>query len=203
MTQRVVLIATTTPAAQVRPRLGRRPLVLCAPTPEAKRIVAGLAVRAPGLEATPEVLLTPVTTSGPQRGHDLEALVRRHALADRYRDVVVVADPGTTALVARGLTGHRGPTAPMTVVGLPRGGRPFATPWWAVCAAGFLLAVVAGLLVPRLHLLAVPALVAAVGVGLVPSGRTRPLGLAVLAAAGVALVLVLLGVSSARRFPAQ
>ncbi|MGZ5406142.1 MAG: hypothetical protein ACXWDL_15940, partial [Nocardioides sp.] len=80
--QRILVVSTTAGAAElrrVRDDLGRDPVVLSAPTAEAKRVVGTLEV-----EPQVEVLLTPVSSPPADRGHRLDSLVRRYATHDRF-----------------------------------------------------------------------------------------------------------------------
>ncbi|MGZ5401384.1 MAG: hypothetical protein ACXWDM_15345, partial [Nocardioides sp.] len=123
--QRILVVSTTAGAAElrrVRDDLGRDPVVLSAPTAEAKRVVGTLEV-----EPQVEVLLTPVSSPPADRGHRLDSLVRRYATHDRFRDVVVVADYATSTLLLRSLAPDQMPSrGAVTVVGLPRGDRSMA-----------------------------------------------------------------------------
>ena len=95
--QRIFVVGTQAGAdevARVRSSLGSDVVVLTAPTGEAKRVVDGL-----GVEPLPDVLLAPVRFPDVDRGHRLDELVRRHAVQDRFRDVVVVTDPATVTLL--------------------------------------------------------------------------------------------------------
>ena len=106
--------------ARLRSSLRSGATVLTAPTAEARRVVEGL-----GVDPVPDVLLAPVRFPDVDRGHRLDELVRRHALRDRFRDVVVVTDPATVTLLLRALAPDQLPMAgAVTEVGLPRGPRP-------------------------------------------------------------------------------
>lgn len=200
--QRILLVEDSASASEVsallRGRgLGRDPLVLVAPTREAKRVTGAL-----GADPTPEVLLAPVRFPDADRGHRLDALVRRHALRDRFRDVVVVADEATLTLLLRVLAPDQlsSPGA-VTLVGLPRGDRP--VPVRAALVTGVALALVASLVSdgPRVLLLPAAAAVAG-GVGLaVPPWRH--VARALLIAAGVSAAVILLAVAGSARFPAS
>ena len=68
------------------------------------------------------MLLAPVRFPDVDRGHHLDQLVRRHAVEDRFRDVVVVTDAATVTLLLRALAPDQLPMAgAVTEVGLPRG----------------------------------------------------------------------------------
>ena len=196
--QRIHVVTTqagTVEVDRVRAALGPGAVVVTAPTADARRVVERL-----GREAIPDVLLAPVRFPDVDRGHRLDGLVRRHAVEDRYRDVVVVADPATITLLLRVLAPDQLPAAgPVTEVGLPRGPRP--VPLGRAATAGVVLAVVSGVLGSVLPVWLLPALVAAAGlVVLVVPGR-RHLGQALLIAAAVAVVVALLAIAGSARFP--
>ena len=187
--------ASAVDVQRVRDDLGRDPVVLSAPTAEAKRVVTAL-----GVEPRPEVLLAPVRFPDADRGHRLDDLVRRHALADRFRDVVVVVDPATSTLLLRVLAPDQLPTAgAVTAVGLPRPDRAVAVRRAVV--AGVVLGLVAGVGQPWGPVLALPALVAAAGAGLLLVVSWRHLGRELLLAAGVSVVVLFVSVAGAARFP--
>lgn len=196
--QRIHVVSTqagTVELDRLRATLGSAAVVVTAPTPEAKRVVEGL-----GREAFPDVLLAPVRFPDVDRGHRLDGLVRRHAVEDRYRDVVVVADPATTTLLLRVLAPDQLASAgPVTEVGLPRGPRP--VPLGRAAIGGVALAVAAGALAPVLPvwLLPVLALVTALVLLLVP-GR-RHLGQALLIAVAVSVLVTLMAIAGSARFP--
>jgi hypothetical protein len=148
----------------------------------------------------PDVLLAPVRYPDADRGHRLDGVVRRHAVEDRYRDVVVVADPATVTLLLRVLAPDQLPAAgPVTEVGLPRAGRP--VPLGRAAAAGVGLAVVSGLLAALVPVWVLPALAVAAGrVVLVVPGR-RHHGVALLIATAVAAVFSLFAIAGSSRFP--
>jgi hypothetical protein len=195
--QRILVVSTTASADDVRrlrDDLRADPVVLSAPTADAKQVVTALAV-----EPLPEVLLAPVRFPDADRGHRLDALVRDHALRDRFRDVVVVADPATTTLLLRVLAPDQLATGgAVTVVGLPRADRPVDLR--RAVAVGVLVGV-AALFAPSGALLALPVVVAAVGLGLLLIGSWRHHGRGLLVSAGTALVLVFLSVAGSARFP--
>jgi hypothetical protein len=179
----------------VRKALGHEATVLTAPTAEAKHVVEGL-----GRDPVPDVLLAPVRFPGVDRGHRLDELVRRHAVADRFRDVVVVADPATVTLLLRVLAPDQLPGAgPVTEVGLPRGSRP--VPLGRAVAGGVALAVVTGLLANAIPFWVPPALVVLTGVALLLVPRRRYVGNALLIATGVAVLFSLLAIAGSSRFP--
>ena len=106
--------------SRLRDQVGRNPVVLTAPTTEALDVVRALDV-----EPHVEVLLAAVRHPPVDRGHQLDALVRSHALHDRFRDVVVVTDPASSTLLLRALAPDQlSGAGAATVVGLPRGDRP-------------------------------------------------------------------------------
>lgn len=196
-----ILVATTeadgTDVAAVRRRLGANALVLTAPTAEAKRVVEDL-----GREAVPEVVLAPVRHPGVDRGHRLDEVVRRHAVADRFRDVVVVADPATVLLLLRVLAPDQLPEGgPITEVGLPRGRRP--VPLGRAAAGGVALAMLAGALSPVVPAWQLPSLAVLAGLALLLLPGRRHIGHALLIAVAVAALVSLMVIAGSRRFPAQ
>ena len=167
--------------AAVRARLGRSVVVLTAPT-------------------VPEVLLAPVRFPDVDRGHRLDDLVRRHAVADRWRDVVVVADPATLTLLLRVLAPDQLPAAgPVTEVGLPRGTRP--VPVARALVGGAVLALVSGLLGAVVPVWVLPLLVVVAGLVLLVVPGNRHHGQTLLIAVGVAALLGALAVAGSSRFP--
>lgn len=197
--QRIFVVAAPlddAATARLRADTGRDPLVVTAPTAEAARVV-----RALGAEPQVEVLLTPVSYPDVDRGHRLDELVRRHALADRFRDVVVVTDRASATLLLRVLAPDQlADAGPVTVVGLPRAGRPVQARRAVV--AGLVLGAVAVVLHPAVWILVLPALAALAGAVLLVSHRSRHVGQEVLLAAGVAVLTALLIVAGSARFPA-
>ena len=196
--QRIFVLSTQAGApevARVRKALGHEVTVLTAPTGEARQVVEGL-----GREPVPDVLLAPVRYPDVDRGHRLDEVVRRHAVADRFRDVVVVADPATVTLLLRVLAPDQLPAAgPVTEVGLPRGSRP--VPLGRAVAGGVALAVVTGLLAPVVPFWVLPALVVVAAVVLLLLPRWRYVGQSLLIATGVAAVFSLLAIAGSSRFP--
>ena len=187
--------ASTKDVERLRARLGSSVRVLTAPTVEARRVVEAL-----GREPVPEVLLAPVRFPDVDRGYRLDELVRRHAVEDRYRDLVVVADPATLTLLLRVLAPDQLPEAgPVTEVGLPRAPRP--VPLGKAAAGGVGLAVVAGVLSPVLAPWVLPALVALAGLALLVVPGRRYLGQALLIAAAVSVVVTLMAIAGSARFP--
>lgn len=198
--QRIV-VATTQAAssdvAAVRRRLGARALVLTAPTAEAKRVVEELR-----RDAVPEVVLAPVRSPDADRGHRLDEVVRRHALADRFRDVVVVADPATVVLLLRVLTPDQLPAGgPITEVGLPRAPRTVPLGWTA--AGGVALAMVAGALASVVPFWLLPALVVLAGLALLLLPGRRHVAQALLVAVAIAAIVSLMVIAGSSRFPSQ
>lgn len=197
--QRIFVVAAPlddAATARLRADTGRDPLVVTAPTAEAARVV-----RALGAEPQVEVLLTPVSYPDVDRGHRLDELVRRHALADRFRDVVVVTDRASATLLLRVLAPDQlADAGPVTVVGLPRAGRPVQARRAVV--AGLVLGAVAVVLHPAVWILVLPGLAALAGAVLLVSHRSRHVGQEVLIAAGVAVLTALLIVAGSARFPA-
>ncbi len=187
--------ATEAELARLRDGLGRDPAVLVAPAAEAARVV-----RALGGRPRPEPLLAPVRFPDVDRGHRLDELVRRVALEDRFRDVVVVTDPASATLLLRVLAPDQlAAGGAVTLVGLPRGDRPVAVRRGVV--TGAVLGVAAYLVDAAAPLFALPVAAALVGfvLLLVPAGRH--LGRELLLAAAVALVVVLAIVAGSARFP--
>lgn len=196
--QRIFVVITTAGEAEllgIRHDLGRDPVVLSAPTAEAKRVVGVLEV-----EPQVEVLLAPVSFPQADRGHRLDELVRRHAVRDRFRDVVVVADPATSTLLLRALAPDQLPTGgAVTVVGLVRGDRPVAVRRAVV--SGVVLGVAAGVAEPLAPILVLPGAVALVGLALLLIVPWRHLGRELLIAAAIAVAVVLAVVAGSARFP--
>ena len=196
--QRIFVVGTQIGDDEVvalRKRLGRVVTVLVAPTGEAKRVVQVL-----GQEATPDVMLAPERFPGVDRGHRLDELVRRHALADRQRDVVVVADPATVTLLLRVMApGQLPERGPVTVVSLPRAATPVSLVH--VAAGGVLLAALTGLLATVLPFWLLPGLVVLVGLALVLVPRHRRTGQTLLLATGAAAVVGMLAIAGSARFP--
>ena len=192
--QRIVVITGDAgPADVVRLAkvLGRDPVVLAAPTAEAVRVVHLL-----GVEPQVEGMLAPVSRSPADRGHRLDELVRRHAVRDRLRDVVVVTDPATaTALLQVLAPGQSSSAGGVTVVGLPRGDRPVAV------RRGLLLGLVLGVAEPLAPLLVLPGCAAGAGLVLLLVPPWRHVGRELLLAAAVAFLVVVLVVAGSQRFP--
>lgn len=196
--QRILVVSTQADqdeVARVRAGIGSSAVVITAPTADGKRVVQGL-----GHTAHPEVLLSPVRYPDVDRGHRLDEVVRRHAVADRFRDVVVVADPATITLLLRVLAPDQLPASgPVTEVLLPRGSRP--VPLGRAAGAGVALAVLIGLVSAAIPVWVLPALAAAVGVVLLVLPGRRWLGQSVLIAVVVSLVVSLLAIAGSARFP--
>ncbi len=196
--QRIFVVTTQAGAAEVarvRATLRSGATVLTAPTAEGKRVVEGL-----GGGAVPDVVLAPVRFPGIDRGHLLDALVRRYAVADRYRDVVVVADPATVTLLLRVLAPDQLPeSGPVTEVGLPRA--PHPVPLGRAAVGGVVLAFVANLLASLVPLWVLPALVVVAALVLLAVPGRRYLGQALLIATAVAAVFTLFAIAGSSRFP--
>lgn len=174
---------------------GRAPVALTAPTAEAERVVRRLRV-----EPEVDVLLAPVRFPHADRGHRLDELVRRHALRDRFRDVVVVTDAASATLLLRVLAPDQLPTGgAVTVVGLPRGERPIAVR--RAVLAGLGLGVIAALAQTWLPILVLPAATALVGAGLMVGETRRHVGRELLLAAAISVAVVLVLVAGSARFP--
>ena len=192
--QRIVVItpeAGPTEVARLGKALGRHPVVLAAPTPEAVGVVQRL-----GSEPQVEAMLAPVRLPQTDRGHRLDELVRRHALRDRFRDVVVVTDPATATALLQVLAPEQASGGgAVTVVGLPRGERPVAV------RRGLVLGVVLGVVEPLAPLLVLPGCAAAAGLLLLLVPAWRHVGRELLLAAAVAFLVVVLVVAGSQRFP--
>jgi hypothetical protein len=196
--QRILVVSTRADEVEVtrvRADIGSSAVVITAPTADGKRIVQWL-----GHTAHPEVVLAPVRYPDVDRGHRLDEVVRRHAVADRFRDVVVVADPATITLLLRVLAPDQLPASgPVTEVGLPRGARP--VPLGRAAAGGVVLALLAGLLSAVVPVWVLPALAAVAGLVLLALPSRRWLGQSVLIAVAVALGVSLLAIAGSARFP--
>ncbi len=193
--QRIFVVSTTASDAELqalRDDVGRRPVVLTAPSDEAPRVVRTFQV-----EPRVELLLAPRSYPGADRGHQLDALVREHALRDRFRDVVVVTDAASSTLLLRVLAPDQLPSGgAVTVVGLPRGDRPVELRQSVV--SGLALGFGANLVQPVLTL---PIAGALCGLALMLVPATRHVGRELLLGAGIALVIVFLVVAGSARFP--
>ena len=170
-----------------------------APTAEAKRVVSALSVES-AVAPEAEVLLAPTRFPPADRSHQLDSLVRRHALRDRFRDVVVVTDAASSTLLLRALAPDQLATrGAVTVVGLPRGERPVAV--GRAVVVGLVLGLAAGVVESVVPLLVLPVVVALLGLGLVLAPAWRHLGREALLAAAISLVAALAVVSGSARFP--
>jgi hypothetical protein len=148
----------------------------------------------------PDVLLAPVHFPDVDRGHRLDDLVRRHALVDRYRDVVVVADQATVTLLLRVLAPDQLPEpGPVTEVGLPRGPQPLPLGRAALGGVGLALLVGLSSAVVPAPVFPVLTLLAGAVLALVPS--RRHIGLALMVAVGTAAIVSLLAIAGSSRFP--
>ncbi|MBL0749196.1 hypothetical protein [Nocardioides baculatus] len=196
--QRIFVVGSQAGAdevARLRSSLGRSVVVLTAPTAEAKQVVGGL-----GVEPVPDVLLAPVRFPDVDRGHRLDQLVRAHAVADRFRDVVVVTDPATVTLLLRALAPDQLPmSGAVTEVGLPRGARP--VPLLQAALGGGVLAFVSVLAANAVPFWVLPLLVAVTGLVLLLVPRLRHLGEALLIAVAVGIGVSLLSIAGSSRFP--
>ena len=196
--QRILVVSTTAGEVELQrvlDKLARNTVLLTAPTAEATRVV-----RTPEVEPHVEVLLAPVSAPPADRGHQLDSLVRRYALHDRFRDVVVVTDPATSTLLLQALAPDQMPSVgAVTVVGLPRGDRPMAGRRAAV--SGLVLGVAAGVADPLTPILALPGAVAVVGLALLLVAPWRHLGRELVLAAAIASTVVLAIVAGSARFP--
>ena len=196
--QRILVVSTTAAdddLRRLRTDLGRDPVVVAAPTPEAERVT-----RALGVEAERDGLLGPVSSPRPSRGEQLNLLVRRHALEDRFRDVVVVTDVATATLLLRNLAPDQLATGgAVTLVGLPRGDRQLSGRRAVVL--GILLSLVASVAESRVPIWALPAAVALVGVTVLLVPVVRHVGRELLVVAGIAMAVSLVLAASSARFP--
>ena len=196
--QRIFVVGTQAgddEVSRLRSSLGANAVVLTAPTAEAKRVVTGLRV-----EPVPDVLLAPVRFPDADRGHRLDELVRRSAVEDRFRDVVVVTDPATVTLLLRTLAPDQLPMAgAVTEVGLPRGARP--VPLVQAALGGGVLAFVSLLAANVIPFWVLPLLVVVAGLALLLVPRRRHLGEALLIAVAVAVAVSLLSIAGSSRFP--
>ena len=196
--QRILVVsvaATADELRRLRGDLSRDPVVLAAPTAEAKRVVL-----ATGAEPQVEVLLAPVTHPDAERGHRLDELVRRHALRDRFRDVVVVTDQASATLLLRVLAPDQlASGGAVTLVGLPRGDRPVSLRDAGI--GGLVLGVLALLSAALVPILTVPAVVALVGLVLLAVPSVRHRGRELLVASAIAVGVVFLSVAGSARFP--
>ncbi len=196
--QRILVVSTAAGEAdlsRIRQDLGRDPVVLTAPTVEAKRVVSVLEV-----EPQVEVLLAPVSSPPADRGHRLDELVRRHALRDRFRDVVVVTDTASSTLLMRVLAPDQlSAGGAVTAVGLPREDRPVVVR--RAVAVGLVLGVATGTADPTTGVLALPGAAVLAGIALLLHQPWRHLGRELLLAAAIAGAVVLLVVAGAARFP--
>ena len=181
---------------RARRSLGRDPLVLTAPSIDAKQVVGTLRV-----EPRVEMLLAQVRFPAADRGHQLDSLVRRHAFEDRFRDVVVVADPATCVLLLRVLAPDQlAERAAVTVVGLPREDRRI--PVRRAVGSGVALGFVASAAAQLMPILVLPGVAALVGLVLLLLPAARHVGRELLLVAVVGLAVALVVVSSSQRFPA-
>lgn len=199
--QRIVLV----PTDAAHPTFGRprRGVVLTAPDPAARAVAATTGL--------PTIASPELAGAGPggvdgERVRRLEALVRGQAVSDRFRDVVVVADAETVRAVATGLCALPGAsTLPggleVVTVGLPRGSRPLRV--GPVLVGAGLVGLVTLVTLGRLYPLLVPAVVAGLGLALLPWTGSRHLGRTLLAQAGLAALVVLVVVAGSGRFPAE
>ena len=196
--QRILVVTTAVGEAELlrlRDDLARDPVVLTAPTAEAARVVAALRV-----EPRAEVLLAPVSFPPADRGHRLDELVRRHALRDRFRDVVVVTDPASATLLLRALAPDQLATGgAVTVVGLVRGDRPVSVR--RAVGSGVVLGLVAAVAPSPALLVGLPGMVALLGLALLLVERWRHVGRELLLATAIGMVVVLVVVAGSARFP--
>ena len=196
--QRIFVVSSTAGDAELgrlRGSLGRDPVVIAAPTAEAARVVRVLRA-----DPRMELLLAPVGIPDVDRGHRLDELVRRHALQDRFRDVVVVSDPGTSALLLRDLApGQESAEGAVTIVGLVRGDRPIVVR--RAVTLGLVLGVAISFVEPLGPILMLLGAVTIVGLALLLVARWRHVGRELLLSAVVAFGVVLAVVAGSARFP--
>ena len=196
--QRILVVSTAAEEAEllaIKGDLGRHPVVLSAPTPEAAQVLGKL-----GLEPLVDALLAPVSSTPADRGHRLDTLVRRHALQDRFRTVVVVSDKATSTLLVGSLAPDQVPSrSDVTVVGLPRGQRPMAARRAVVW--GLALGVAAGMSGRLMPIPVLPAAVAVLGLLLLVFEPWRRIGRELVLAAAVAITAVVALVAGSARFP--
>jgi hypothetical protein len=197
--QRIFVVSSMAEKAElqgIRSTVGRDPVVLSAPTVDAARVVGSLEVPPPHVD----ILLAPTAVPRADRGHRLDALVRRYALQDRFRDVVVVTDQTTSRLLVGTLAPDGVPTeGAVTVVGLPRAERRMAVRRAVV--SGLLLGVAADVAQPLTPLWTLPALVAVFALVLLLAAPWRRLGRELLLAAAIAITAVLAVLAGSARFP--
>jgi len=149
----------------------------------------------------PEALLAPVRFPEVDRGHRLDELVRGHALRDRFRDVVVVTDPASATLLLRVLAPDQLPNGgAVTAVGLARGERPVETR--RALAVGVALGLVVGVAASSRAVLALPVVVALVGLGLLLVVPWRHVGRELLLASAISVGVSIAIVAGSARFPA-
>lgn len=196
--QRIFVVSTAAGRAEllrIRDDLGRDPVAISAPTAEAKQVVSILEV-----EPQVELLLASVSFPPADRGHRLDELVRRHAVLDRFRDIVVVTDSATSTLLLRTLAPDQlAAEGAVTVVGLPRGDRPVAVR--RAVAVGLVSGLAASVAEPLAVMLALPGIAALVGLVLLLVQPWRHLGRELLLAAAIAMVVVVAVVAGSARFP--
>jgi hypothetical protein len=196
--QRIHVVSTTAADAEPArlPDLRRDPVVITAPTADAARVV-----RALGVEPQVEVLLAPVRFPDVDRGHRLDELVRAHALRDRFRDLVVVTDPASAVLLLRVLAPSQlADGGPVTVVGLARGERPVAVP--RALVTGVVLGAVVAFAERLQVLLALPVVLALVGLVVFLVVPWRHVGRELLLASAVSVAVGLAIIAGSARFPA-
>lgn len=197
--QRIHVVSTAATEPELRrlgAAMGRQPVVLAAPTADAARVVRSL-----GVEPRVETLLAAQRHPVVDRGDRVDALVREHALSDRFRDVVVVTDPATATLLLRVLAPDQLDTpGAVTVVGLVRAGRPSDVRRAVVL--GVVLGVAIGLAQRLGVILVLPAVAAVTGGALMTAPAWRHVGRELVLAAGIAIVVGLAVIAGSSRFPA-
>lgn len=197
--QKIFVVSTAATASELRRlrrNVARHPLLVVAPTPQAKAVVTAL-----GGTPRPEMLLAPVQFPPSDRGYQLDTLVRNHALQDRQTDVVAVMDPGSATLLLRVMAPDQLASGGAVIeVGLPRVDRPVNLRRGAIVGVVLgVLAVLGELVAP---ILALPAVVTAAGLVLLVIPRWRHIALELLLAAVLSVAVLLLLIASSQRFPA-
>ncbi len=196
--QRIAVVSTASGSPDLRAlgrEVARGALVLTAPTGEAKAVAQAVSG-----DVRPEILLAPVRFPDADRGHRLDALVREHALRDRFRDVVVVADPATVTLLLRALApGQLASGGAVSVVALPRADPPVSP--LRVALLGGVLGALSVVLDGLLPLFVPPLAVGVCGLLLLAVPSQRRTGREALLAAGIGALVVVMIVAGSTRFP--
>jgi len=200
--QRIHVVSTAATESELQrlvAAMGRRPVVLTAPTADAARVVGLLGPL--GVEPRVETLLALERHPVVDRGDRVDALVREHALGDRFRDVVVVTDPATATLLLRVLAPDQLDTpGAVTVVGLVRAGRPSDVRRAVILGA--VLGVAIGLAQRLGVILVLPTVAVVAGGVLMTVPAWRHVGRELVLATGIAIVVGLAVIAGSSRFPA-